>query len=100
VLLFPAWFQSAHDGLHGIEASGQRLIFALGQFFVFVFALVPAALVFAAGFFALRMILPWTACVPMAGVAAALTLGVEVALGVVALGKVFERFDLSAEAQT
>ena len=42
VLLFPAWFQAGKDAPQGIEATGQRLIFALGQFLVFVLALVPA----------------------------------------------------------
>src|ERR1041385_5085498 len=45
VLWFPAWFQAGKDGPQGIEATGQRLIFALGQFLAFVAALVPAAAV-------------------------------------------------------
>ena len=74
VLLFPAWFQSAQDGLQGIEATGQRLIFALGQFLVFLFALIPAGVMFVAVFLAARLVLPWTLGVPLAGLAAALAL--------------------------
>ena len=39
VLLFPSWFQTGREGPHGIEATGQRLIFMLGQLLVFVLAL-------------------------------------------------------------
>ena len=45
VLLFPGWFQTGKEGPQGIEATGQRLFLALGQFFVFIVALVPAAIV-------------------------------------------------------
>ena len=34
-LLFPAWFQAAKGGAQGIEATGQRLIFMIGQLLVF-----------------------------------------------------------------
>ena len=37
VLLFPSWIQTGKDSPRGIEATGQRLIFAVGQL------LVPAA---------------------------------------------------------
>ena len=35
VLLFPSWIQTGKDSPRGIEATGQRLIFALGQLLVF-----------------------------------------------------------------
>ncbi len=34
VLLFPSWIQTGKDSPRGIEATGQRLIFALGQMLV------------------------------------------------------------------
>ena len=34
VLLFPSWIQTGKDSPRGIEATGQRLIFALGQLLV------------------------------------------------------------------
>ena len=100
VLLFPAWFQSGQDGLQGIEAMGQRLVFAIGQLLVFLMGLIPAALGFIAAFFAARFVVPWTLAMPAASLAAAIVLGGEVAGGIVALGKAFERFDLSTEGQS
>jgi hypothetical protein len=99
VLLFPAWFQSGQDNLQGIEATGQRLVFALGQFLVLGLALIPAVLVFAAVFVFARLALPWTAAVPIASLASAAILAAEITGGLAALGKIFERFDLSAEPQ-
>lgn len=99
VLLFPAWFQSGQDGLHGIEAMGQRLVFALGQFLVFLVALIPAVLVFTTLFFVARLAVSWIIAVPAASLAAAIILAGEIAGGVWMLGKAFERFDLSSDAQ-
>ncbi len=100
VLLFPAWFQSGQDGTQGLEATGQRLIFALGQFLVFLVALVPAGLAFALVFFVVKMALPWPLAVPLGAVPACLILGAEAAVGIGMLGKVFEKFDLSSEPQS
>jgi hypothetical protein len=100
VLLFPAWFQSGQDATQGLEATGQRLIFALGQFLVFLVALVPAALAFAIVFFVVKMALPWPLAVPLGAVPACLVLAAEAAVGIGMLGKVFEKFDLSAEPQS
>ena len=100
VLLFPAWFQSGQDATQGLEATGQRLIFALGQFFVFIVALVPAAVAFAIVFFVVQMALPWPWAVPLGAVPACLVLGAEAAVGIGMLGQVFEKFDLSSEPQS
>jgi hypothetical protein len=98
VLLFPAWFQSGQDATQGIEATGQRLIFGLGQFFVFLVALVPAGLLAALAFFVMNQCsLSWKLAVPLAALPAAVVLGIEAALGIGLLGKVFEKFDLSSE---
>ena len=51
VLLFPSWIQTGKDSPRGIEATGQRLIFALGQMLVLLLALLPAAAAFAGHFF-------------------------------------------------
>jgi hypothetical protein len=99
VLLFPAWFQSGQDGLQGIEATGQRVVFALGQFLVFLLGLIPAAVAFLVIFFMARWAVPWFLAVPAASLGAAIVLGGEVAAGVMVLGKIFERFDLSSEGQ-
>lgn len=100
VLLFPAWFQSGQDATQGIEAAGQRIIFALGQFLAFFIALIPAALAFLVVFFTARFAIAWAAAVPLAALAASLVLAAEAAVGIAMLGKVFEKFDLSSEPQT
>jgi hypothetical protein len=96
-LAFPAWFQSAKTGGQGIEATGQRLIFMLGQLVVIAVALIPAVALFAGVFFLVKMLLGTAAALPLAAIAAALVLAVEAAFGVILLGWLFDRFDVSAE---
>jgi hypothetical protein len=97
VLLFPGWFHSK-EPLQGIEATGQRLILMLGQVLAFVVALIPASLAFSAVFFTLKFSIGavWGA-VPLGAAAASLIMAAEAALGVILLGRVFEKFDLSDE---
>ena len=95
VLLFPAWFQTGRA--QGIEATGQRLIFMIGQLLAFTVALLPAAAVFGVIFFLMKFALGPAIAVPVASVATALVLAAEVGAGVLLLGRLFERFDLSAE---
>jgi hypothetical protein len=97
VLLFPAWFAAGQDSAQGIEAAGQRLIFVAGQLLVFLVAVLPAAVAFTLVFFLARFAVGWVVAMPMASAAAGVVLAGEVAAGVVALGRVFERCDLSAE---
>jgi ABC-2 type transport system permease protein len=96
-LAFPTWFQAAKGGVQGIEATGQRLIFMLGQLVVVLVALIPAAALFAGVFFLAKMLLATAIAIPLAAIAAALVLAVEAVLGIVLLGWLFERFDVSAE---
>jgi ABC-2 type transport system permease protein len=96
-LLFPAWFQAAKGSAQGIEVTGQRLIFMVGQLLVFIVALVPAAALFAGVFFLVRMLLGTATAIPLASVVAAIVLAVEAAAGVMLLGWLFERFDVAAE---
>ncbi len=97
VLLFPGWFQAGKEGAHGIEATGQRLIFLLGSVFVFILALVPAAIVFAVAFLLLKLIFSLLLALPVASIATAAVLAIEAALGMRLLGWLFERFDVCAE---
>jgi ABC-2 type transport system permease protein len=97
VLLFPSWFQAAKGGAQGIEATGQRLIFMVGQLLVMVVALIPAAALFAGIVLLVKLVLGLAAGIALASLAAALVLAVEAALGVMLLGWLFERFDVSAE---
>jgi hypothetical protein len=97
VLLFPSWIQTGKDSPRGIEATGQRLIFAVGQMLALLLALVPAALAFAAVYFPLKLALGSVAPVPFAALAATLVVAVEAGLGVMLLGKLFERYDVTEE---
>ncbi len=65
VLCFPSWFHSGKGAPQGIEATGQRLIFFLGQAVVFLISLVPAALTFGVVYFVSRMALGPYGAVPV-----------------------------------
>jgi hypothetical protein len=97
VLLFPAWFQTGRDAPHGIEATGQRLIFVIGQFLVFVVSLIPAGVAFLAVYWGAVLLTGLVVAVPLAALAATVALAVEAGLGIRLLGRLFEKFDLSAE---
>jgi hypothetical protein len=97
VLLFPSWIQAGKDSPRGIETTGQRLIFAVGQLLVLVLALLPAAIAFVGVFFLLKFALGYAAAVPFAALVATIILAVEAGFGVMLLGRLFERFDVSEE---
>jgi hypothetical protein len=94
VLLFPGWFQSGKQAAQGVEATGQRLIFLFGQLLVFIMVVIPAAIVFGVVLWVTRMT---PIAIPLAAVAGAVVLAGEAALGLLLLGYLFERFDVSAE---
>jgi ABC-2 type transport system permease protein len=101
VVLFPSWMPVATAGqvepARGIEVFGQRLLMLAGTLVALAVGLLPASLVGLAVGWALRGLLgPW-ALVPAGWVAAALLLA-GVALGVLALGRAFDRLDVSGEA--
>jgi hypothetical protein len=97
VLLFPSWIQTGKDSPRGIETTGQRLIFALGQLLVLALALLPAAAAFVGVFFLLYFAFGSAAAVPLASLAATIILAGEAGFGVMLLGKLFDRFDVSEE---
>jgi hypothetical protein len=96
-LAFPAWFQTTKGGPQGIEATGQRLIFMVGQLLVLVVALLPATALFAGVFFLGGMVLPRAMCIFLGAAAATLVLALEAALGIMLLGWLFDRFDVASE---
>jgi hypothetical protein len=100
VLLFPAWFQAGKAAAQGIEATGQRIIFMLGQLLLFLVAIIPAVLAFALGFFVAKALVGATAAIPVAAGVAALVIGCEAALGLMLLGLLFDRLDITAERPT
>ncbi len=89
VLLFPSWIQAGKDSPRGIEATGQRLIFAVGQLLVLLLTLLPAALAFAVIYFPLKLAFGPVAPVPFASLEATVVVAVEACLGVMLLGKFF-----------
>jgi len=97
VLLFPGWFQTRADAPQGIEVAGQRLLLLFGQLLVFAVAVLPAGAAFALGFLPLRMVGAEPIAPLVGAVGAALALGVEMALGIWLVGKLFDRFDLAGE---
>ncbi len=98
VVLFPAWLPPEGERVRGLEALGQRLLTLAGTLVVVLLGLLPAALLAATVGFGLEHFLGlgvWA--LPFAGLVAAAVLGGEVALGVVGLGRAFDRLDVSGE---
>jgi ABC-2 type transport system permease protein len=97
VVLFPAWFQPGKERAHGFEVTGQRIIAIFAQLVVFIISLIPAAVAFIVVFLIGDKVVGRTLAISAASIVAATVLGVEGALGVALLGKLFERLDLSTE---
>jgi hypothetical protein len=97
VLQFSSWFQTGKDAPQGIEATGQRLIFFFGQMLAFLVTLAPAAGVFVGIYFVVGFATNFELAMLLAAAATTLVLAVEVGLGVMLLGWLFNRFDLTAE---
>ena len=97
VLLFPSWIPTGKDSPRGIEATGQRLIFAIGQLLVLSLTLLPATLAFLVVYFPLKILAGPVVPVFLAAPASAIILAGEAAAGVYLLGKLFERFDVTEE---
>jgi len=97
VLLFPAWLQGGKERAQGIEVTGQRIIAIFAQLLVFIVTLIPATIVFGIVFYPTQLAFGRAVAVVPASVAATLVLAAEAALGIFLLGRIFERFDVSAE---
>jgi ABC-2 type transport system permease protein len=97
VLFFPAWFQLGKEGPRGFETTGQQIILVFGQMLVLIVSLLPAGIAFAALFFGSSFFLGNSMGLFLGGIAAAVVLAGEAALGIKLLGGVFERLDLSEE---
>ena len=97
VLMFPGWFGTGKEHTQGIEVMGQRIIFAFGQFFVLLAALVPAGIVFVIAFLVSKMVLGPELAVPIGAFWASVVMAAEAWLGLIWLGRLFENFDLSVE---
>jgi hypothetical protein len=97
VLLFPSWVATGKESPRGIEATGQRLVFAVGQLLILLLTLLPAALFFCLLYFPLKLAAGPILPVFLAGPVATVILAVEAAAGIHLLGKLFERFDVAEE---
>lgn len=95
MLVLPGWFKPGEQ--RGVEATGLGIIMIVGQLVFLVLALIPPALAFIAVGFAVQFIAAkWLAAVAGALVATVI-LALEGWLGVLALGRVWDRFDASQE---
>ncbi len=97
VLLFPAWFAAGRHAAQGVEATGQRIIFMFGQLLVLAVALLPATVAFALVFYVSKSFMGLLFAIPLGAAAAGVILAAEATLGVLLLGWLFARFDVSAE---
>ena len=97
-LLFPGWMQLGREHAGGIEIMGQRLIFMLGSVMVFALVLAPAAVLFGLVFLLLKFLGGIMIAAPLAAVVSAFVLLTEASLAIWWMGRLFERFDLSAES--
>ncbi|WP_164019369.1 putative ABC exporter domain-containing protein [Pyxidicoccus trucidator] len=97
VVLFPAWVTAdTGERARGLEAMGQRLLTLVGSLVVTLAGLMPSALVAVLVGVPLWPVLgEWALSV--AALAAAGVLVGEVWLGVLALGRAFERLDVSED---
>jgi ABC-2 type transport system permease protein len=98
VLLYPGWFQTGREGPQGIEATGQRLIYMICQVLVFAVALLPALAVAGFVYWVFYVWGQFLFGIPVASVVFAIILGLEAAIAIGILGRIFDRFDLSTEA--
>ncbi len=98
VLAFPGWFTLGPQAAQGFEATGQRIIMAIGQMLVLLVALAIPSGVFALVYYIGRFWMSTGVMALVAAVAAVLLLAGEIILGLWMLGKMFEKFDLSAES--
>ncbi|MFP2910372.1 putative ABC exporter domain-containing protein, partial [Pyxidicoccus sp. 3LFB2] len=97
VVLFPAWVTAdTGERARGLEAMGQRLLTLVGSLVVTLAGLVPSAMVaLLVGMPLWPVLEAWT--LPVAALAGAGVLVGEVWLGVLALGRAFERLDVSED---
>lgn len=96
-LVFPAWVHSAKEGASpGLEATGQRLILAVGQLITLLVCLTPVGLAGGALYWIGQRGSPWVAGV-LAGAGGAALLYAEIAVAIGFLGKAYDAIDVSLE---
>jgi hypothetical protein len=93
-LLFPGWVPLGQQRPRGLDVMGQRMLMLAGTWLAMAVGLLPGALVGALIWFALSGVLG-VASWPLAAVACAIVVGLEVLAATEALGPLFERLDLT-----
>ena len=99
VILLPAWARQMRDERQGPEALGRGILMMLGQLLALLLAVLPAALVMAAGFWLAGFTglgVPGRAAV--AAIPSVMLLGGELWLVVQFLGGQFEKMDIEESA--
>lgn len=96
-ITFPSWVRFDPERARSFETMGQYMLVTVGQTLLLGIALIPAGLVFAVGFLAGRLFLPFPLLAPLCGVASALVLAAEAAAIIRWVGDRFDRLDLSEE---
>lgn len=97
IVLFPAWVTLGPRRGAGIEVLGQRIVTGVARLLVLTLCFAPAAAVFAVSQFAVSLALGAAATLPLSGLAAAVVLAIEAAVGIFLLGAFLDRFDPSDE---
>jgi hypothetical protein len=97
VVLFPAWFQQGKERSQGIEVTGQRIIAVFAQLLVFLFTLIPASVTFGVIYYFSHQVIGRSLGIVLASSMSVIVLTVEAGLGIMLIGRLVERFDLSAE---
>ncbi len=96
VLLLPGWIHVGREHQRGVEAMGQRLISGIATLISLVIAAIPSSVLFVlmwlAGYWLIGL-----AIVPIAAFVAAFGLLVESVIGILLLGRLFEKFDPAKE---
>jgi len=95
VLLFPGWISPDLQKTRGFEVVGQRMLTLAGTLLVVVVGVLPAAAV-GAGVGALLYLVIGAHALPFAAAAGAAVMLVEAHLATLALGGLFDRFDVTS----
>jgi hypothetical protein len=95
VLILPGWVKPGRERSLGVEAMGQRLIAGIATVLSLLIASVPCALLFFAVWLAGNWLIG-SAIIPIASLVAASGLLIEAGLGVLWLGRYFDRLDPSS----
>jgi len=96
LLLWPGWFRSSPQSA-GFEATGLRLILIFGQLMAVLVALILPAIAGVLVWWMLAKVESFLLWLPIAATAASAVLALEAWAGIMLLGALFEKFDITEE---